>query len=146
MIVLQSRSSGHDILCERVMLKDAKHHASEPCQFEEACEIIETRETILSHGRMVEEATTFSDSDWAGCKETRKIIKRRRDTVRQPHPESVHAQAKDHCKKQRRGRTECGSIGERSESKGSVSLLKDLDYEMKPVLAIDAKATEQILL
>ena len=31
-----------------------------------------------------------------------------------------------------------------SESKGIVSLLKDLGYEMKPVLAIDANATEHI--
>ena len=31
-----------------------------------------------------------------------------------------------------------------AESKGNVSLLKDLDYEMKPVLATDAKATEAI--
>ena len=34
---------------------------------------------------------------------------------------------------------------EASESKGHVSLLKDLGYEVKPVLAIDAKATENIL-
>ena len=32
-----------------------------------------------------------------------------------------------------------------SESKGTVSLLKDLGYEVKPGLAIDAKATEHIL-
>ena len=32
-----------------------------------------------------------------------------------------------------------------SELKGIVSLLKDLGYEKKPVLAIDAKATEHIL-
>ena len=32
-----------------------------------------------------------------------------------------------------------------SEAKGVVSLLKDLGYEMKPVLAIDAKAIEHIL-
>ena len=32
-----------------------------------------------------------------------------------------------------------------SESKGIVSLLKDLGYELKPVLGIDAKATENIV-
>ena len=32
-----------------------------------------------------------------------------------------------------------------SESKGIVSLLENLGHEMKPVLAIDAKATEHIL-
>ena len=31
-----------------------------------------------------------------------------------------------------------------SESKGIVSLLEDMGYEMKPVLAVDAKATEHI--
>ena len=34
---------------------------------------------------------------------------------------------------------------ERPESKAIVSLLRDLGYEMKPVMAIDAKATEHIL-
>ena len=31
-----------------------------------------------------------------------------------------------------------------SESKGNVSLLEDLGYEMKPALAIDAKATKHV--
>ena len=46
----------------------------------------------------VEEVT--SDSY---CRKQRnaKIIKRRRDTARQSHPESIHAQTKYHCKKQR---------------------------------------------
>ena len=39
----------------------------------------------------------------------------------------------------------CAAALGASESKGTVSLLKDLGYEMKPVLAIDAKATEHIL-
>ena len=39
----------------------------------------------------------------------------------------------------------CAAALGASESKGIVSLLKDLGYEMKPVLAIDAKATEHIL-
>ena len=34
---------------------------------------------------------------------------------------------------------------EASESKGIVSFLKDLGYEMKPVLAIDGKVTAHIL-
>ena len=32
-----------------------------------------------------------------------------------------------------------------TDSKGVASLFKDLGYEMKPVLALDAKATEHIL-
>ena len=63
----------------------------------------------------------------------------------QPHTERIHAQAKYHCKKQRRSSAEAdlyaAALGA-SESKGMVSLWKDLGYEMKPALAIDAKATE----
>ena len=40
-----------------------------------------------------------------------RIIKRRRDTARQSHSESIHAQAKDHCKKQCSDRAVCGGIG-----------------------------------
>ena len=40
-----------------------------------------------------------------------KIIKRRRATARQSHLESIHTQAKYHCKKQRRSRAACCSIG-----------------------------------
>ena len=39
----------------------------------------------------------------------------------------------------------CAAALGASESKGIVPLLRDLGYEMKPVLAIDAKATEHIL-
>ena len=38
-------------------------------------------------------------------------IKCGRDTARQSHVESIHTQAKDHCKKQCRGRGVCGIIG-----------------------------------
>ena len=73
-----------------------------------------------------------------------KIIKRRRDTARQPHPERTHTQAKDDREKQRTSELYAAAVGA-SESRGIVSLLKDLGYEIKPVLAIDAKATEHIL-
>ena len=46
-----------------------------------------------------------------------------------------------------RGRAEAelyAAASEASESNGMVSLLKDLGYEMKAVLAIDAKDTEHI--
>ena len=64
------------------------------------------------------------------------IIKRRRDTARQPHPENIHAEAKIIAR----------SSAEAELSKGIASLLKDLSYEMEPVLAIDAKVIEHILL
>ena len=59
---------------------------------------------------MSEEVTTYSDSNWAGCKEM-EIIKHRRDTDRRSHVESLHTQAQDPCEKQRRGRIVRNSVG-----------------------------------
>ena len=67
---------------------------------------------VFSYG-MDNEVTTFTDSDWTGCKETRNVIKCRSDTAGQPHSEGIHAQAEDHRKKQcRSGTVRCstGSI------------------------------------
>ena len=100
---------------------------------------------MFSHGGMVEEVATFSDSKRAGCKETPKIIKRRRDTARQTHTQSIHAQATYHCKKQRRSMNCMLQHWERVSKKRVVSLLKDVAHEMKPVLAINVKATEHIV-
>ena len=95
-------------------------------------------------GRKVEEVTTFSASDWAGCKETRKsssagLILLGSHTL------------KAHTRKQKiiaissaEAELYAAALGA-FQSKGTVSLLKDLGHEMKPVLAIDAKATEHIL-
>ena len=68
-----------------------------------------------------------------------KIIKCKRNIARQPRSESVHAQAKCHCEEEL-----YAAALATSESKGIVSLLNDLGYWMKPVLAIDTKATEHI--
>ena len=47
---------------------------------------------LLGYGRMVEEVTTFTGSDWAGCN------KRRRDNGWLSCLESIHAEAENHCK------------------------------------------------
>ena len=39
------------------------------------------------------------------------IVKRRRDTALQSHPERIHAKVTSHGEKHRRGRAACGSIG-----------------------------------
>ena len=95
-------------------------------------------------GRRVEEVTTFSDSDWAGCKETRKspsagvillgslVLKGYK--CKQQIIARISAEAEL-----------CAAALGAFELKGIVSLLKGLGYGMKPVLAIDAKATEHIL-
>ena len=99
---------------------------------------------IFRHGRLVEEVTTFADSDWAGCKETRKSSSAgvimlgdhalKAYTRKQNIIERSSAEAEVHT----------AAVGA-SESKGIASLLKDLGYEMKPVSAVDAKAIEHIL-
>ena len=73
----------------------------------------------------------------------RLLHKRRRDTARQPHPESIHAQAKTIARSSAETELYAAALGA-CESEGILSLLKDLGYEMKPVSVIDAKATEHI--
>ena len=102
------------------------------------------REHVFSYGRMVEEVTTFFRFRLGRLQRNSNIIKRRRDTERQPHLESMHAQAKDHARNSEEAELDAAALGA-SESRGILSLLTDLGYEMKPVLAIDAKATEHIL-
>ena len=98
------------------------------------------RGQVFSQG-MDNEVTTFTDSDWTGCRETRNVIKCRSDTAGQPHSEGIHARAEDLAKSSAEAELYAAALGA-SESKGIVSLLKDLGYELKPVLGIDAEATE----
>ena len=102
-------------------------------------------EQQFEYGGMVEEVATFSDSDWAGYKETRKsssagVILLAVPTLK-AHTRKQHIVARSSAE----GELYAVAL-EASESKGIVSLLKDLGYEMKPLLAIDAKATKHILL
>ena len=63
---------------------------------------------MFEFGKLAEELTVFADSDWAGCKETRKSSS----------AGVMMLEAEGHCKEQRRGRTVCSSIGS-AGSKGS---------------------------
>ena len=86
----------------------------------------------------------ISDSDWADCKEARQ------SSIAGVILLSNHT-LKAYMRKQMiiaRSSAEAvlyAAALEASESKGHASLLKDLGYEVKPVLAIDAKATERNL-
>ena len=85
---------------------------------------------------MSSEVTVFSYSDWAGVKETRKSVKR---------------------EGRARGTTPFGSANQKpekepyaaalgaSEAKGVQSMICELGFAVKPVLIIEAKATEHIL-
>ena len=92
---------------------------------------------IFNHERIVEEVTTFSDSDWAGYKETRKSS-------------SAGVILLGMNKKMIIGRStaeaEVSAPALReSESSGAVLLLKDLSDEMKSVLVIVVQVTADIL-
>ena len=98
----------------------------------------------VSCGRVVQKGTTVSDSDCAGCKETRRsssagVILLGSHTLK-AYTRKQHVIARSSAEAE----LYAAALGA-SESKGIVSLLKDLGFEMKPVLAIDAKATEHIL-
>ena len=67
------------------------------------------------------------------------IIKCTRDTVRQSHVDRIHTQTKIIARSSAKSKVYAAALGA-SESKGTVSLLCDLGYVMKRVLAIDAKA------
>ena len=99
---------------------------------------------VFSYGRMAEEATTFTDSDWGGCKETR-ISSSAGVILLGDHTLNAYTRKqKIIAKSSAEAELYAAALGA-SGSKGIVSLLKDVGYEMKPVLAIDAKATEHIL-
>ena len=127
-----SQDRADNIHRERVVPEDVKSHSAESCQVEEACQILETREA------------TFTDSDWAGCKETRKSSSAGVVMLGEHALKAYTRKQKIIARSSAEAELYAAALGA-SESKGIVSLLRDLGYEKKPVLAIDAKATEHIL-
>ena len=99
---------------------------------------------VCRYGKPVEEVTAFTDSDWAGCKETRKSSSAG-VVVLGDHTLKACTRKQNVIARSSAEAELYAAALEASESKGIVSLLRDLDYENNPVLAIDAKATEHIL-
>ena len=99
---------------------------------------------VFEFGDMSSEVTVFSDSDWAGDKEDEEIVKRGSRARGTTPFESVYKKTEDHRQKQCRSRTVCSSIGS-VRSERVESMMRDLGFALKPVLVIDAKATEHIL-
>ena len=99
---------------------------------------------VFKYGKTVEEVTTFTDSDWAGCKETRKSSSAGVVMLGEHALKAYTRKQKIIARSSAEAELYAAALGA-SESKGTVSLLRDLGYEKKPVLAIDARATEHIL-
>ena len=94
MLVPQSRSSRHNIHRERVVPKDVESQSTEPCQAEEACQVLETRETegtgvrIWSNEKRPDGVHGFGLGWLQGYSE---VIKCRRADARKTHTEGIHA-------------------------------------------------------
>ena len=100
--------------------------------------------TSIQVRKTVEEVTMFTDSDWAGCKETRKSSSAGVVMIGADALKAKTRKQKIIARSSAEAELYAAALGA-SEVKGIVSLLRDLGYEKKPVLAIDAKATEHIL-
>ena len=99
---------------------------------------------IFKYEKIGEEVTAFTDSDWAGCKETRKSSSAGVVMLGAHALKAYTRKQKIIARSSAEAELYAAALGA-SELKGIVSLLKDLGYEKRPVLAIDAKATEHIL-
>ena len=125
MFVSQSRSSRHNIHCERAVPKDVESQSTEPCRAKKTCQ--------------AEELTVFTDSDWAGYKETRKsssagVLMLGRHTL-----QAYTRKQKVIAKSSAEAELYAAALGA-SEAKGVQSMMFDLVFAMKPVLAIDPQA------
>ena len=98
----------------------------------------------FKYGRPVEEVTTFIDSDWAGCKETRKSSSAGVVMLGNHTLKAYTRKQKIIARSSAEAEFFAAALGA-SELEGIVSLLRDLGYKKNPVLAIDAKATEHML-
>ena len=99
---------------------------------------------VFKYGKTIEEVTIFTDADWAGCKETRRSSSTGVVMLGEHALKAYTRKQKIIVKSSAEAELYAAALGA-SELKGIVSLLRDLGYEKKPMLAIDAKATEHIL-
>ena len=75
MFISQSGQGRHDIHRERIVPEDVESTPAESCQFEKAARYLKRERQcgqLFEYGKMAEVLAAFTDSDLAGCKETRK--------------------------------------------------------------------------
>ena len=94
---------------------------------------------------MSSEVTVFSDSDWAGDKEIGKSSSAGVALVVRHFWKAYTRKQKIIARSSAETKLNAAALGA-SEAKGVESMMCDLGFAVKPVLIIDAKATERILL
>ena len=99
---------------------------------------------VFKYEKIGEEVTAFTDSDWAGCIETRKSSSAGVVMLGAHTLKAYTRKQKIIARSSAEAELYAAALGA-SELKGVVSMLKDLGYVKSPVLTIDAKATEHIL-
>ena len=89
---------------------------------------------IFKYGKIVEEVTMFTDLDWAGCKEPRKSSSAGVVMLGAHTLKAYTRKQKIIARSSEEAELYAAALGA-SEVQGIVSLLRDLGYEKKPVLA-----------
>ena len=95
---------------------------------------------VLEFGDMSSEVTVFSDLDWAQNKEMRNASSAGDDILLKAYTRKQNIITRSIAEAE----VYAAALGA-SEAKGVQSMMCDLGFAVKPVLIIDAKATEHIL-
>ena len=95
---------------------------------------------VFEYGATTKDMTVFTDLDWAGCKETR-MSSSAGVLMQGKHTLKVYTRKQRIIAKNSAEAQLCAAALGASEAKGDQSMMFDLGFEVKPVLAIDAKAT-----
>ena len=99
---------------------------------------------VFEYGKLAEELTVFTDSDWAGCKETRKSSSAS-VLMLGGHTVKAYTRKQKVIAKSSAEAELCAAALGATEAKGVQSMMCDLGFAVKPMLNMDAKATERIL-
>ena len=99
---------------------------------------------VFEYGKMAEELAPFTDSDWAGCKETRKSSSAGVLMLGGHTLKAYTRKQKVIAKSSAEAELYAAALGA-SAAKGVQSMMRDWGFAVQPVLNIDAKATEHIL-
>ena len=99
---------------------------------------------VFEYGKVAEELTVFTDSDWAGCKETRKSSSAGVTMLGRHTPWKHTHESRRSLQRAAQRQNRMQQHWERQKRRVQIMMWCDLGFAVKPVLAIDAKATEHI--